>query len=483
MKKLLFFALILILAACSQDDTPSIKEFMSVKPVVLIEDGESGASLPVAAGFLLREYDGEKALQNSVWRLVDGKWVADVEPIAVNGSHIAAVFPSDVNINGDVVTFGAGIDNMTAFADIDRSITDDAELVFSHRMFHLACTIKDSKGKDIKDSEIKSLSLVQPLNMSFNLLSKESVIGEKGELVFSRTGNYIIPGGEYQVKLVMADGRRFSYRPTTKFVAGMEYVLNLSVDDEEMSVALSVQRWGANESMTLSLEKVVPEKPVFDWIKIEPGKFKMGGNSSKDDDIEKPVHEVVISKAFYLSAYLVTFEQYDMFCDATGRTKPDDEGWGRGKRPVINVNWQDAHDFCEWAGVKLPTEAQWEYACRAGTNSRRYWGDGINKDRCNYNWEVGKTTEVGLYAANPWGLYDMLGNVWEWCSDWFGKYSAELQTDPCGPSSGDRKVYRGASWLSVTEEITCSRRGAFTPHHKYKNVGFRIMTENLPDKI
>jgi formylglycine-generating enzyme required for sulfatase activity len=146
----------------------------------------------------------------------------------------------------------------------------------------------------------------------------------------------------------------------------------------------------------------------IEWIKIPAGKFQMGSKKESHVSLD----------SFYLSKTLVTFSQYDIFCEETNRDKPDDRGWGRGNRPVINVSWDDANDFCKWLSgkigenVHLPTEAQWEYACRAGTTGDRYGKlDEIAWYRKNSN---RKTQPVAQKKPNAYGLYDMLGNVWEW---------------------------------------------------------------------
>jgi formylglycine-generating enzyme required for sulfatase activity len=154
----------------------------------------------------------------------------------------------------------------------------------------------------------------------------------------------------------------------------------------------------------------------------------------------------------------VTFTEYDHFCDAMKREKPGDVGWGRGKRPVINVSWRDATLYCDWLAketgqpYRLPSEAEWEYACRAGTTTRYAFGDAITPKDANYSEsKLGKTTEVGSYPPNAWGLYDMHGNVWEWVEDvWHESYEGApvdcaAWTDSEGKSSS-RRVFRGGSW-------------------------------------
>ena len=133
-----------------------------------------------------------------------------------------------------------------------------------------------------------------------------------------------------------------------------------------------------------------------------------------------------IRDRFALGKYPVTFEEYDLFCAATRRRRPDDVDWGRERRPVIDVSWNDANDYATWlnallgiAVYRLPSEAQWEYACRAGTNTRRWWGDRWDPECANGggSFERGRTSTVGHFPSNRWGLSDMIGNVWEWCAD------------------------------------------------------------------
>ncbi|HIA06864.1 MAG TPA: formylglycine-generating enzyme family protein [Flavobacteriales bacterium] len=234
-------------------------------------------------------------------------------------------------------------------------------------------------------------------------------------------------------------------------------------------------------------EKTEKNGVAVDWISIPSGTFTMGSPNRevgrRDDEVQ---HEVRLS-AFKMSKYAVTFEQYDAFCKATGRQNPKDEGWGRGKQPVINVSWSDATAFAQWMGCRLPTEAEWEYACRAGTTTPFNTGNNLTTKQANYNGNFPykdhakgeyreQTLPVGSLVPNAWGLYDMHGNVWEWCSDWYGDYPAEPQTNPAGPSSGEIFVFRGGSWfINVIRCRSAYRSNYFKPVISDNTIGFRIV--------
>ena len=219
-------------------------------------------------------------------------------------------------------------------------------------------------------------------------------------------------------------------------------------------------------------------KPTIKWALIPAGKFMMGSPASEVDRSDnESQHEVSLS-AFKMSAYEVTFSQYDAFCDATKREKPSDEGWGRGQRPVINVSWDDATAFAEWMGCRLPTEAEWEYACRAGSTADFNTGKKPTNTQANYKTKPtrARITAVGSFAANAWGLYDMHGNAWEWCSDWFRNYPSSPQTNPIGPSEGEYRIYRGGSWKSEWHSCRAWYRNKSAPGYSDNSIGFRLVS-------
>ena len=208
-----------------------------------------------------------------------------------------------------------------------------------------------------------------------------------------------------------------------------------------------------------------------EMVRIPGGRFFMGDLSGKGESNEKPVHEVSI-QPFSAGKFEVTFAEWDACLEAVGCSKrPDDQGWGRGNRPVINVNWEDAQQYVKWLSGKtgrryrLLTESEWEYVARAGTTTEYSFGDCIDTGKANYdgNYEFNgcgktgkyllRTAAVGSYPANAWGLHDVHGNVWEWTQDcWHGSYAGAPTDGSAWTSGGDcaRRVVRGGSWSRQT---------------------------------
>ncbi|MBP7077398.1 MAG: SUMF1/EgtB/PvdO family nonheme iron enzyme [Bacteroidales bacterium] len=280
---------------------------------------------------------------------------------------------------------------------------------------------------------------------------------------------------------------------------------NAKVVNENISITQGGKTsWSFDVSETKDFTETVSGIAI-EMVSIKGGTFTMGSPSSEADrGSDETQHQVTVSD-FYMGKYEVTFEQYDAFCTATGRTKPSDQAWGRGKRPVINVSWNDATAYCEWLSrqtgknYRLPTEAEWEYACRAGTSNTEVTrsvevstpfntGNCLSTSQANYNgnYPYGscskgeyrqKTLPVGSFSANAYGLYDMHGNVWEWCSDWYGDYSTGAQTNPKGAAQGSARVDRGGGWSYYALHCRSARRDYIGPSYSFNFLGFRLVCE------
>jgi len=264
---------------------------------------------------------------------------------------------------------------------------------------------------------------------------------------------------------------------------------------------------------------VLAQKPTIEWQKISAGTFTMGSPIGEVDrkSIETP-HKVTLSD-FKIGRYEVTVSQFKAFVDATGYITDAEKGTGgtigsiiwtgtsmsfkkeanwkynekgslRPKAeynfPVVHVSWNDATAFAEWMNCRLPTEAEWEFACRAGTTTPFCTGNNLSASKANFDGSFpynnnpksdfrGKLMSVGSFTPNNWGLFDMHGNVCEWCSDWYGDYQTGAQTNPRGPTVGKRRISRGGGWMYPAERCRSADRGSGYPADRTGYRGFRLV--------
>jgi formylglycine-generating enzyme required for sulfatase activity len=320
-----------------------------------------------------------------------------------------------------------------------------------------------------------------------------------------------------------------------KFYQGMElspgeYDLEVSAAEYETHREWIHLSAGEDKEVTIRLEHSGPEERFtnsldMEFVYLKPGSFTMGSSESeKGRDDDETQHKVKLSQGFYMGRTEVTVGQFRQFITATGyETEAETDGgayvwtgeeWKKkaehywdnpgfdqaDDHPVTCVSWNDAQKFIEWLNrqedqqSRLPTEAEWEYAARAGSTTARYWGD--NSDSaCRYANVADKTAAkelswagvhdcedgyvytapVGTYRPNESGLHDMIGNVWEWCQDWYGDYPAGSVTDPQGPSSGGNRVLRGGSWGSVPRYCRSANRYWYGPATRRSYSGFRLV--------
>lgn len=285
------------------------------------------------------------------------------------------------------------------------------------------------------------------------------------------------------------------------------------MNKSKMIIMLCISSW-------LSLLWSCDNKPDIEWICIPAGTFTMGSPPSEEmilDDEQQ--HKVRISR-FRISRHEITVRQFSAFIDATGYVTDAEKGIGPGSgsvtwtdtdldlnpgvnwrcdekgvllpesdydRPVIFVSWNDARAFAEWMGCRLPTEAEWEYACRAGTSTTFNTGSELKTSDANYfglfpyNYYdssgtfIGHPVPAGSFKPNKLGLFDMHGNVSEWCSDWYGDYPLKRQKDPSGPEYGLSRVVRGGSWCTDGIDCRSASRSCHQAWFRRYDIGFRVV--------
>jgi formylglycine-generating enzyme required for sulfatase activity len=265
------------------------------------------------------------------------------------------------------------------------------------------------------------------------------------------------------------------------FQADEQYLDTLRVTGANDTLIAALRERGATALGRLAVTTSAKEASKYVWI--PPGTFTMGCSPGDDDcaSWEKPSHPVAITKGFWMGQTEVTVGAYKRFVQSTGRQMPSaprfNDGWRNESMPVVSVSWDDAHDYCTWAGGRLPTEAEWEYAARGGSTHSRYGDlDGVAWFIANSG---SHAHEVALKGANGFGLFDVLGNVWEWVNDWYDQnyYQVSSSLDPFGPTSGRERVLRGGSWFETAGFARVSARYAIYPAYRSNEIGFRCARE------
>ena len=289
------------------------------------------------------------------------------------------------------------------------------------------------------------------------------------------------------------------YRPGLELPAGDYRVVVRRAGYEEFNGAIRIYT-GQRTTVAITLNRIVGavfrdalrgggEGPAM--VVLPTGRFRMGDLAGGGDDDERPVRTVTISRPIAMGQYEVTFADYARFARATGRNPPDDEGWGRGNRPVIYVSQRDAQAYAQWLSTqtgkryRLPSEAEWEYAARAGRSTRYSSGNAIGRNQANCNgcgseWN-NRTAPVGSFSANAFGLNDMHGNVREWVQDCYGNYQ-DAPTDGSARTirGCERAVLRGGSWDSAPQTLRSANRNWDMPLNRYYSFGFRLVQELAP---
>jgi formylglycine-generating enzyme required for sulfatase activity len=240
------------------------------------------------------------------------------------------------------------------------------------------------------------------------------------------------------------------------------------------------------EPASLIHDRMIDGTPAPLMVQLPGGSYRRGDLQGDGDSDEQPPLAMRI-KPFAIGMYEITFDEYELFCRDTGRDHPGDEGWGRGRRPVINVSWEDATAYTRWLSrrtgqrYRLPSDAEWEYAARANSSSRYWWGEVLDQPRANCEgcgsiWDGEKSSLVGRFSPNSFGLHDTAGNVFEWVADCLHE---DFSTDPTDGSPVDRpdcgkRIIRGGAWSFPPKEIRSANRWRDFPTRRSDDTGFRV---------
>ena len=293
--------------------------------------------------------------------------------------------------------------------------------------------------------------------------------------------------------------------------------LELRHDDGKVEAQTATVSKGQATSVAFKY-KPAPPKPAAQaapatpagFVLVPGGTFTMGSPAGEAGRFDNEVQHQVSLSSFEISKYDVTFDDFDAYCAATGASKPSDQGWGRGQRPVINVSWYEAVAYCNWRskqeglqpayaisgtnvgwdrsanGYRLPTEAEWEYAAKGGPASVSLAVNAVyagSADLAVVAWYSGnsgnQTHPVGQKAPNSLGLYDMAGNVWQWCWDWYATNNTGVSVNPTGPAFGDDRVLRGGSWSHDAQYLRSAIRCIDDPANRNNGYGFRLLCSQI----
>jgi formylglycine-generating enzyme required for sulfatase activity len=440
--------------------------------------------------------------------------------------------PSKAKADSDPVILAKEGDILSVGSQIKVGANSEIILLFSNgtittlgantQMFVRAFIQKNFDGPDKKVSdlqeEVSSSTLSLDLQIGDMVVDVKKLKKESNFAITSPLGTAGIRGTQFKLvsledstKLSVLNGivdfsplgkKPFQVDASKRVLTEKEkeLVINELADAEKQSIAQTVAR-AKKEAEEISLSTlrdklgksfkthVVPSAVNLEMIWVEPGKFMMGGT-----DFAEPVHQVTLSKGFYLGKYEVSQAQYEVVTRNSVKLNSKPSQWADNpNRPVENVSWEEAVEFCNrltnierrakrlpegWKYV-LPTEAEWEYACRAGTTTLFSWGDTITRTNTNYSPnDSNQTCEVGQYAPNGWGFFDMHGNVAEWTADGAGNYPTGSVTDPTGPKTtkDSRRVIRGGSWYDSEWGLrSAMRRDHGAPGSRYNGrLGFRV---------
>ncbi len=376
------------------------------------------------------------------------------------------------------------------------AIEDISDIQFAHRTLrpkiHKSPDIVITQSGDNFSARVVSEALMMSSQSGVKMLSPSDI-----QLLDVASLN---DGEDYLAQITANDGAIFQGKLALPSVTvETRFGNQLDIPLTHLSrVALRVNHSG-KRSLFLSTLRLNPADLIQDrmrdgsmgpqLIALGGGSFSRGDLQGDGDGDEQPPVKVQLAP-FAMGIYEVTFDEYDLFCEDTGYRKPDDQDWGRGSRPVVNVSWEDAKAYIEWLSrrteqrYRLPTDAEWEYAARAGTSSRYWWGNEpalyrANCAECGSLWDGEKSAPVGRFLPNPFGLHDTAGNVFEWVEDCWVDNFFEVSADGKPPQQVEcgKRVIRGGAWSFPMKEVRSANRWRDFPSRTSDDTGFRVVRE------
>ncbi|MDC3335965.1 SUMF1/EgtB/PvdO family nonheme iron enzyme [Opitutales bacterium] len=432
----------------------------------------------------------------------------------LNRTISKSMLGSDVlaDLNQSIKTITRDMLPGSVLSDLNRTVTKS--MLGSDVLADLNRTItKSMLGSDVLADLNRTVTpqMIQSSSITTAQLNEQILKYLKPEITVSPQAPGLIFSGQSMNLTSQAQGKylTFQWQRNGQPIAGATQAsfniadVNGSLHDGNYSVVVSNDFGSVTSALTPLQVDGTPSAHTVTSISMEmifcpPGTFTMGSPTSESGrGTDETQHQVTLTNGFYLGKYEVTQAQYQTVMNGNSEGLNADPSQFKGSnRPVEKASWEDAQIFLTrlnsieqsagrlpngWKYV-LPTEAEWEYACRAGTTTGYSWGNDINSSRANYNWDGGgndgndskQTVEIGQFSANPWGFYDMHGNVWEWVQDWKANYLTGAQTDPEGPASGSSRVRRGGSWYDVGTYLRSAKRGYGAPSSRYSTIGFRV---------
>ncbi len=401
---------------------------------------------------------------------------------------------------GDIYTGELQQDELTVLRTLDTTlpidVADIKEIKFNKKVYrnkHFAPDLVHTNSGDFFLARITSGELLLKQEQSIHLINRDDIHlidcdSDDGEQFIS--ARVILNSGQE------VTGRLISRKISVESRFGDK----LSLDYKDLqSVAISVSYINNDRPQRVFQQHSVSARRLQDRLRgeglapsmviLRGGQYERGDLSGDGDFDEQTVQKMSL-KPFAIGIYEVTFEEYDRFARSNSVPLPDDEGWGRDKRPVVNVSWEQAIAYTDWLSrqtgkkYRLPTDAEWEYAARAGSRTRFWWGDELlaqraNCEGCGSLWDGNKTVSVGRFKANDFGLFDTAGNVFEWVEDCWQDQFGNTPEDGMAvakPGCGKR-VIRGGAWSFPVKEIRSSNRWRDFPSRSSDDTGFRVVRE------